>query len=146
MKMPPRYFQDMVTNKHEMALCDLEASVGVMPTDMFEKLCLPELKPMAMCLELGDNPIFYPMGIAEDAPIKIGETKFNIYGEGSSFEFLPRFEVCNTFNVKYVPPHRRFIKEEPKKKEEPERKEKKIKEVVAFVKTKEQSQPVKTKK
>jgi hypothetical protein len=49
--------------------------------------------------------------------------------------------------VKYVPPHRRVVKEEPRKKEEPKKKEvKKIKEVVASVKTKEQKPPVKTKK
>jgi hypothetical protein len=55
--------------------------------------------------------------------------------------------------VKYVPPHRRVVKEEPrekeglKKKKEPKKKDvKKIKEVVASVKTKEQKPPVKTKK
>jgi hypothetical protein len=55
--------------------------------------------------------------------------------------------------VKYVQPHRRVVKEEPRKKEElkkkgePKKKDvKKIKEVVASVKTKEQKPPVKTKK
>jgi hypothetical protein len=55
--------------------------------------------------------------------------------------------------VKYVPPHRRVVKEEPrkkeglKKKEEPKKKDvKKIKDDVASVKTKEQKLPVKTKK
>jgi hypothetical protein len=49
--------------------------------------------------------------------------------------------------VKYVPPHRRVVKEEPRKKEEPKKKEvKKVKEVVASVKIKEQKPPVKTKK
>jgi hypothetical protein len=49
--------------------------------------------------------------------------------------------------VKYAPPHRRIVKEEPRKKKEPKKKEvKKIKEVVASVKTKEQKPPVKTKK
>jgi hypothetical protein len=49
--------------------------------------------------------------------------------------------------VKYVPPHRRVVKEELRKKEEPKKKDvKKIKEVVASVKTKEQKPPVKTKK
>jgi hypothetical protein len=49
--------------------------------------------------------------------------------------------------VKYVPPHRRIVKEEPRKKEEPKKKDvKKIKEVVASVKTKEQKPHVKTKK
>jgi hypothetical protein len=42
--------------------------------------------------------------------------------------------------VKYVPPHRRVVKEEPTKKEESKKKEaKKIKEVVAFVKTRNKS-------
>jgi hypothetical protein len=55
----------------EKALCDLGASVSVMPRDVFEKLRLP-LEPMGMCLELGDNSIRYPLGIAEDAPMKVG--------------------------------------------------------------------------
>jgi hypothetical protein len=37
MKMPPRYFRDMLANKHEMTLCDLGASMGVMPRDMFSR-------------------------------------------------------------------------------------------------------------
>jgi hypothetical protein len=55
----------------EKALCDLGASVSVMPRDVFEKLRLP-LEPMGMCLELGDNSIHYPLGIAEDVPVKVG--------------------------------------------------------------------------
>jgi hypothetical protein len=54
----------------EKALCDLEASVSVMPRDVFEKLRLP-LEPTGMCLELGDNSIRYPLGIAEDVPVKV---------------------------------------------------------------------------
>jgi hypothetical protein len=49
--------------------------------------------------------------------------------------------------VKYVPPHHRVVKEEPRKKEEPKKKEvKKIKEVVASVNTKEQKPLVNTKR
>jgi hypothetical protein len=59
MKIPPRYFRDMLANKHEITLCDLGKSVGVMPRDIFEKLRLP-LEPTAMYLELGDNSIRYP--------------------------------------------------------------------------------------
>jgi predicted aspartyl protease len=56
----------------EKALCDLGASVSVMPRDVFEKVRvrLP-LEPMGMCLELGDNSIRYPLGIAEDVPVKV---------------------------------------------------------------------------
>jgi hypothetical protein len=104
MKMPPRYFRDMLTNKYEMELCDLGASVSVMLRYVFEKLRLP-LKPMAMCLELGDNSIHYHVGITEDAPVKVGEIKFDINGERSVFKFQPRFQACNMFNVKYIPPH-----------------------------------------
>jgi hypothetical protein len=42
-----------------------------MPRDVFEKLRLP-LEPTGMCLELGDNSIRYPFGIAEDVPMKVG--------------------------------------------------------------------------
>jgi hypothetical protein len=42
-----------------------------MPRDVFEKLRLP-LEPTGMCVELGDNSICYPLGIAEDVPVKVG--------------------------------------------------------------------------
>jgi hypothetical protein len=166
--------------KFEKALCDLGASVSVMPKDVFEKLRLP-LEPTGMCLELGDNSIRYPLGITEDVPMKVGhhfipvdfvvlemgerekpplilgrpflktvgatidvgkgEINFDINGERSSFKFRPRLEVRNMIEVKYVPPHCRVVKEEPKKKEV-----KKIKEAVASVKTKELKPPVKIKK
>ena len=163
----------------DKALCDLGASVSVMPRDVFEKLRLPEPEPTAMCLELADNSVRYPLGIAEDVPVKIGESlvpvdfvilemgegtksplilgrpflktaratidvgkgelKFDINGDISKFKFRPRFEVCNMVNSKYVPPHRRDTKKEPKKEV------KEIKEVVASVKAKEESKLVKTK-
>jgi hypothetical protein len=136
--------------KFEKALCNLGASVSVMPRDVFKKLHLP-LKPTGMCLELGDNSIRYPLGIAEDVPVKVGhhfipidfvvlemgerektplilgrpflktvganidvgkgEIMLDINGERSSFKFRPRLEVCNMIEVKYVPPHRRVVKE-----------------------------------
>jgi hypothetical protein len=146
-----------------------------------------------MCLELGGNSIRYPLGIAEDVPVKVGhhfipvdfvvlkmgerdkpplilgrpllktvgatidvgkgEIMFDINGERSSFKFRPRLEACNMIEVKNVPPHRRVVKEEPRKKEglkkkkEPKKKDvKKIKKVVASVKTKEEKPSVKTKK
>jgi hypothetical protein len=57
--------------KFKKALCDYGASVSIMPRDVFEKLRLP-LEPTGMCLELGDNSIRYPLGIAEDVPVKVG--------------------------------------------------------------------------
>jgi hypothetical protein len=57
--------------KFENALCNLGASVSVMPRNVFKKLCLPELEPTAMCLELGDNSISYPFSITVDVPVKV---------------------------------------------------------------------------
>jgi hypothetical protein len=170
--------------KFEKALCDLGASMSIMPRDVFEKL-LPPLEPTGMCLELGDNSIRYPLGAAEDVPVKVehhfipidfvvlemgerekpplilgrpflktvgatidvgkGEIMFDINGERSSFKFRPLLEACSMMKVKNVPPQHRVIKEEQRKKEglkkkkEPKKKDvKKIKEIVASVKTKEE--------
>jgi hypothetical protein len=57
--------------KFEKALCDLRACVSVMLRDVFEKLRLP-LEPTGMCLELGNKSFRYPLGIAEDVPVKVG--------------------------------------------------------------------------
>jgi hypothetical protein len=57
--------------KFKKALCNLGASVSVMPRYVFEKLWL-QLEPTGMCLELGDKSIRYPLGIAEDVPVKVG--------------------------------------------------------------------------
>jgi hypothetical protein len=82
-----------------------------------------------------------------------GEIMFDINGERSAFKFRPRLEACNMIGVKDAPPHRRVVKEEPRKKEglkkrkEPKKKDvKKIKEDVASIKTKEERPPAKTKK
>jgi hypothetical protein len=172
--------------KFEKAICDLGASLSVIPRDVFEKLRLP-LETRGMCLELGDNSIRYPLGIAEDEPVNVGhhfipvnfvvldmgerenpplilgrpslktvratidvskgEIKFDINGERSSFKFRPRLKVCNMIKVKYIPPHHRVVKEEPRKEEESEKKDvKESKEVVASIKIKEQKPPVKTTK
>jgi hypothetical protein len=112
-----------------------------------------------MVLEMGEReksplilgrPFLKTMGATID--VGKGEIMFDVNGERSSFKFRPCLAVCNIIELKYVPPHRRIVKEEPRKKEElkkeePKKKDvKKIKEVVASVKTKEQKPPVKTKK
>jgi hypothetical protein len=89
------------------------------------------------------------MVLTVGATIDVGKGEINLDINGkSSFMFRPRLEVCNMIEVKYVPPHRRVVKEEPmEKKKEPKKKDvKKIKEDVASVKTKEQKPPMKTKK
>jgi hypothetical protein len=101
-------------------------------------------------LEMGERekpPLILGRPFLKTVDVGKGEIMFNINGERSSFKFQPRLEVCNMIEVKYVPPHRRVVKEEPRKKEGLKKKNvKKIKEDVASVKTKEQKPTVKTKK
>ena len=53
------------------ALCDLGASVSVMPKAVFDKLNITNLVPTPMQLQLADSSVRYPAGIAEDIPMKI---------------------------------------------------------------------------
>lgn len=61
-----------IGNQHfNNALCDLGASVSVMPSSVYEKLDYATLEPTSMCLQLADQTVRYPMGIAENIPVKI---------------------------------------------------------------------------
>jgi len=53
------------------ALYDLGASVSVMPKVMYDKLNHHALAPIAMCLQLADQMVRYPAGIAKNIPVKI---------------------------------------------------------------------------
>jgi hypothetical protein len=106
---------------------------------------------------LGDNSIRYPLGIAEDVPVKVGhhfipidfviremgergrhhsslgglssrswELPLTLARGKSSLTLTARgvpssfdHAVCNMIEVKYILPHHRIVKEEPRKKEPP---------------------------
>ena len=53
------------------ALCDLGASVSVMPKKIFDKLNYSTLTPTSMCLQLADQSVRYPAGIAKNILVKI---------------------------------------------------------------------------
>ena len=55
----------------ENALCDLGASVSVMPKNVFDKINYSTLTPTSMCLQLADQSVHYPVGIAENILVKI---------------------------------------------------------------------------
>jgi hypothetical protein len=55
------------------ALCDLRASVSVMPAIVYYKLDHLALEPTSMCLQLADQSVRYPLGITENIPVKIRE-------------------------------------------------------------------------
>jgi len=106
----------------ENALCDLGASVSIMPKAIFDKLDYSTLTPTTMCLQLADQSVCYPAGIAENIPVRIhdffvpvdfvvldmqeerkiplilggGKIIFTINGQEERFAFRPRPKQCKT--------------------------------------------------
>nr|GEV20111.1 DNA-directed DNA polymerase [Tanacetum cinerariifolium] len=67
-----------------LALADLGASINLMPYSTWKKLSLPDMTPTCMTLELDDQSISRPVGVAEDVYVKLG-----------SFHFLADFVVVD---------------------------------------------------
>ncbi|XP_058003695.1 uncharacterized protein LOC131180099 [Hevea brasiliensis] len=57
----------------DKALCDLRASVSLMPLCICEKLNVGELRPITISLQLANRSVKYPVGILENIPIKVGK-------------------------------------------------------------------------
>ncbi|XP_073277685.1 uncharacterized protein [Primulina huaijiensis] len=60
------------------ALCDLGASVNLMPYSCFEKLGIGEVKPTTISLQLADRSIKYPRGVIEDVLVKVDKFIFPV--------------------------------------------------------------------
>ncbi|XP_055960526.1 uncharacterized protein LOC126667263 [Mercurialis annua] len=57
-------------------LCDLGASVNIMPASLYKKLGMKEMKPTTVSLQLADRSIKYPLGIVEDLFVRVGKFYF----------------------------------------------------------------------
>ena len=55
------------------ALCDLGASVSVMPLSVCRKLGMGPLKFTNITLQMADRTVKYPRGILEDVPVRVGK-------------------------------------------------------------------------
>jgi len=60
------------------ALCDLGATVNLMPLSMMKKLGCGESKPTKMTLTLADRSISYPYGVLEDVLVKVNDLLFPV--------------------------------------------------------------------
>ncbi|XP_070017710.1 uncharacterized protein [Nicotiana sylvestris] len=58
------------------ALCDLGASINLMPLSLYKKLGMRAPKPTTVMLQLADRSIAYPEGVIEDVLLKIGKFIF----------------------------------------------------------------------
>jgi hypothetical protein len=59
------------TQKFDQALCDLGASVSIMPKVIYDKLNHDSLVPTFMHLQLGDQSIRHPLGTTRDILVRI---------------------------------------------------------------------------
>nr|GFB07892.1 reverse transcriptase domain-containing protein [Tanacetum cinerariifolium] len=59
------------------ALADLGASINLMPYSLYVKLSLKTLKPTKMSVRLANRSFQYPIGIAENMPVKVGKFTFH---------------------------------------------------------------------
>ena len=53
------------------ALCDLGASINLMPLSIYKKLGLGDPKPTAMRLLMDERTVKWPIGILHDALVKV---------------------------------------------------------------------------
>lgn len=58
------------------ALCDLGASINLMPLSVFRRLQLGEAKPTTVTLQLADRSLTHPRGIIEDVLVKVDKFIF----------------------------------------------------------------------
>ena len=84
----------------DKALCDIGASVSLMPYSIYKKLDLDELKPINMCLSLADKSITYPLGILENVPTKVG--KFVIPADFVMLEMEEDIEIAILFGRPFL--------------------------------------------
>ncbi|XP_057740023.1 uncharacterized protein LOC130957166 [Arachis stenosperma] len=60
----------------DKALCDLGASINLMPLAMMTKLMIEEVKPTRMSLQLTDRSFKIPNGVVENLLVKVGNFIF----------------------------------------------------------------------
>ncbi|XP_016164704.1 uncharacterized protein LOC107607245 [Arachis ipaensis] len=60
----------------DKSLCDLGASINLMPPTMLKKLMIEEVKPTRMSLQLADRSLKIPNGVVENLLVKVGNFIF----------------------------------------------------------------------
>ncbi|XP_024963059.1 uncharacterized protein LOC112503227 [Cynara cardunculus var. scolymus] len=58
------------------ALCDLGASINLMPLSIFNRLGIGEVRPTTVTLQLADRSLAYPKGKIEDILVKVDKFNF----------------------------------------------------------------------
>ena len=62
----------------DRALLDLGASINLIPTSLYEKFGLGELRPTSVTLQLADRSVTNPRGVIEDVIVKVKDFYFPV--------------------------------------------------------------------
>ncbi|KAL2240224.1 UNVERIFIED_CONTAM: hypothetical protein Sindi_0663600 [Sesamum indicum] len=60
----------------EKAMCDLVASINIMPLTIYESLNVGPLKKTGIVFQLADHSVVYPKGVLEDVLVQVNELVF----------------------------------------------------------------------
>ena len=60
------------------AMCDLGASINVMPLSIYESLNVGTLNEIGVVIQLVDRSVVYPVGVLEDMLVKVNELVFPV--------------------------------------------------------------------
>ncbi|XP_057719587.1 uncharacterized protein LOC130934016 [Arachis stenosperma] len=60
----------------DKALCDLGASINLMPLSLMKQLAIEELRPTRMSLQMADRSLKIPNGVMENLLVKVGKFIF----------------------------------------------------------------------
>ncbi|XP_015068676.1 uncharacterized protein LOC107013229 [Solanum pennellii] len=63
---------------HARGLCDLRASINLIPTSLYKKLSLGSPKPTTVILQLADRSVARPEGVVEDVLVQVGSLIFPV--------------------------------------------------------------------
>jgi len=56
----------------DKAMCDLGASISLLPLSLFKRIGICELKPTKATLKLANGTNIHPVGFIEDIPVEVG--------------------------------------------------------------------------
>ncbi|XP_042035275.1 uncharacterized protein LOC121781615 [Salvia splendens] len=65
-------------DRQTKALCDLGASINLMPLSFFRKMKISTLKPTTITLQMADRTVTYPKGIVEDVLVMVHDFIFPV--------------------------------------------------------------------
>ncbi|XP_038904497.1 uncharacterized protein LOC120090869 [Benincasa hispida] len=69
----PYTIGNLTVNK---ALCDLRASINLMPLSLYRKVDIGEVQPTMISLQQVDRTLTYPRGVVEDVLVEVGDFIF----------------------------------------------------------------------